>query len=236
MTTHRQVAARCCLVAASAFSFGCCSWFRHSERVAAPDSLSFTRVVPFPELRDAYAHGTLAPGMPVSVLAQVFPEEQHRVPVASVGSRQELEQAEGMTGDAVDPSIKVWMQEHRTERGTVRAWYRYQDFHRMEIETGDIVTLYRADDTATAGEPTIDTVQYIEHDHKLMLTHPVAFAPTDTLTMSIKLHHDARQTTWWYRRVRCNGARMTLLDDNPAYYPLLQFEVNGEKSTPFSWR
>jgi hypothetical protein len=221
------------IVILAMISGGCASCFRTYDRVAAPDSAAFMQLVPFPALREAFLRGELAKGMPLLVFEQVFPGASRRIPVASVGTRQELEQAEGMTGDAVDPSIKVWMREQHTSKGTVRVWYRFQDLHRMEIEERDVVRLCPASSSTIS-----DTfsVEYIRKDRVLRLTRATPFTAADTLTAEITQRHDARVSTYWYRRVRCVGATLQLLDDDPRYYPLLQIEVNGEKDTPFSWR
>jgi hypothetical protein len=98
-----------------------------------PDVEEFNQAVHSSALRDSLLKGKLTPGMPYFIVDQLFQNysdgmKEIRIPVATLGSKQRLEEEEGWSRRFVDPDIKTFLDKYETSEGELYVWYQRPDF------------------------------------------------------------------------------------------------------------
>ncbi|MCW8960963.1 MAG: hypothetical protein OQK29_05320, partial [Ignavibacteriaceae bacterium] len=86
----------------------------HYPVIQEPDTQTFNQTVHSPSLRDSLRNGKLTAGMPYFVVNQLFNNysdglKEIKIPVATLGSKQRLEEEEGWGRKYVDPNVKVFL-------------------------------------------------------------------------------------------------------------------------------
>ena len=214
------------------FTFAGCP--AHHE-ISSPDYERFEKVVASPALRDSLQHGLITRGIPYFVVDQIFTRVggDRKIPVPSVGSRQRLEEREGLGRVYLDPNIRVFMDVYDTEAGKLTVWYRYLDFYRAEVAENDKFILY--------GRNSIDSgaVQYLRDRFTLVLKDTLkSLAGQDSLYGVIVPEPDNPvQPSYWYPLTLSDqGYRITFRPTNFEYYPVEALELKGNPVASFQWK
>lgn len=214
------------------FTFAGCP--AHYE-ISTPDYERFEKVVASPDLRDSLQHGVITPGVPYFVVDQIFTKlgGDRKIPVPSIGSRQRLEEREGLGRVYLDPNIRVFMDVYDTEVGKLTVWYRYLDFYRAEVAAKDKVMLY--------GKKIVDSsmVQYLRDRFTLILKDTLkGLAGQDSLYGVILPEPDnpVPPSYWYPLTLSDRGFRITLKPANFEYYPIEAIELKGNPVSSFRWK
>lgn len=199
-----------------------------------PDAENFRSKVPSSTLQASFSEGKLVPGMPYFVVQEMFQECGNRrgIPVASVGSRQELKEVEGWNRQSYDPNIKVYMDKYKTEFGELAVWYRFQDFYRMEVKAGDSFYAYWQDSIKSS------LIDYLTDRDNVMVQSSLTGIPDDAACFGEIRHLDNPKynTTYYYELTKVDSITLYLEPADPDYYPIQKIEVNGEPEEFFQWR
>src|SRR4051812_1583644 len=116
----------------------------HICTIGTPDRTAFDAMILSPALRDSIGHNTIALGMPYSVIRMSFGRcgSDTAIAVASSGSRQPLDESEGLYSHFHDPNIQIYLDKYKTSQGNLFIWYGNTNFYRAEAVKGDSVFLY----------------------------------------------------------------------------------------------
>lgn len=203
--------------------------------IGKPDISKFKN---FPEnspLSDSLTNGKLTPGMPYYVVEDIFkdwPEDlkKTKIPVASLGSRQMLEEIEGWGRIYSDPDVKIFMDEYETEKGRLTIWYQFPDFYRMDISNGDTLFIFLQDTVLSS------TVSGLKKARALNISDTLTQIPRNKSLYS-EIHyndHPWRTISYWYTmNVLSDGQTFILKDLNYQIYPVEILELNNEPVTSF---
>ena len=216
---------------AAIFAVGCIC---HSHSMRAPDRNHFRAVVASPALRDSLDSGCLLAGMPNFVIKEIFADfgPYRPLPVASVGSRQELRDTEGWGRVSHDPGIKVYMCEYPTSRGKVAVWILYPDFYRMGTSVNDTLVIYWQGST----QPTV--IQCLLNATSAGVGDSLNDIPPGTSVYGEIRHVDNpdRTISYWYRLQVVDPTPVILEAPGDDLYPIDQIEIDGRKVSSFRWR
>jgi hypothetical protein len=207
-----------------------------ANKMTQPDFNEFEKVVASTSLRDSLRQGKLVPGMPYFVAETLFSNWQVRrhIPVASVGSKQELKEVEGWGRQYVDPNIRVFMEEYNTDVGTLTLWYQYPDFYRMNVSAGD--TLY----VFSKGRVFSSLVGCLRSSDAIRVKDTLKTVPKgDTLYCEIHFVENPRSplnSSYWYlMRLLSDSQTFTLMPPSFRFYPIDQIELEGDRVPSFQW-
>ena len=205
--------------------------------IQEPDTERFNQTVHSPALRDSLQAGKLTPGMPYFVVSQLFvgwtAAKDTKIPVASLGSKQRLEEVEGWGRDYVDPDIKVFLDEYETDKGKLHVWYQRPDFYTMDVSTRDTLCIFLEDTVISS------VVKYLNKSKTLTVRDSLPQVPRKTnLYAEIRYQdHSWREVSHWYTlQILKNFKSFTLKDINYETYPIELLEFNGEPVSSFKWR
>jgi hypothetical protein len=206
------------------------------NKITQPDYSEFEKVVASPALRDSLRQGKLAPGMPYFIAEILFSKWQVRkhIPVASVGSKQELQEVEGWGRQYLDPNIRVFMEEYNTDVGTLTLWYQYPDFYRMNVSAGD--TLY----VFSKGRVFSSLIGCLRSSDAIRVKDTLKTVPKgDTLYCEIHYVENPRSPStisyWYLMKMLSDGQTFALLPPNFRFYPIDQIELEGHPKPSFLW-
>ena len=69
-----------------------------------------------------------------------------KIPVATLGSKQRLEEEEGWSRKYVDPNnINVFLDKYETPEGKLYVWYQRPDFYTMDVSQRDTLCVFYDD-------------------------------------------------------------------------------------------
>ena len=100
----------------------------HYPVLQEPDTQMFNQTIYSKALQDSLAEGKLTEGMPHFVVSQLFKDysagdKELKIPVATLGSKQRLEEEEGWSRKYVDPNVNVFLDKYETSKGRLYIWY-----------------------------------------------------------------------------------------------------------------
>jgi len=216
------------------FQVGCA----HYPPLQEPDAQMFKSTVHSETLRDSLTQGKLTAGMPRFVVSQLFKNyvdgsRETKVPVATLGSKQRLEEEEGWSRKFVDPNINVFLDKYETSEGRLYVWYQRPDFYRMDVSARDTLCVFYEDTVYCS------VINYLNKSSVLTVRDSLSQLPTDTtLFAEIRYNdHPWREVSYWYSiEMLSNAKTFKLGDTNYEFYPIELLEFNNEPVSSFKWR
>jgi hypothetical protein len=210
----------------------------HYPVLQEPDIQMFNQTVSSESLRDSLLHGKLSAGMPRFVLNQLFKNYsagsiEIKVPVATLGSKQRLEEEEGWNRKYVDPNVNVFLDKYETCEGRLYVWYQRPDFYRMDVSARDTLCVFYEDTVYCS------VINYLNKSSVLTVRDSLPQIPVRTsLYAEIRYNdHPWREISYWYNvEILSNAKTFKLGDTNFEFYPIELLEFNNEPVSSFKWR
>lgn len=206
--------------------------------IKEPNTQLFNQTVHSAALRDSLMNGKLTPGMPHFVVSQLFKDwtdgiRELKIPVASLGSKQRLEEEEGWSRKFVDPNIKVFLDEYETSDGNLYVWYQRPDFYTMDVSARDTLCIFFVDTVMCS------VIINLNNSKVLTVKDSLTQIPEDTSLYAEVLYNDHpwRGTSYWYNiEILSNGRSIKIGDTNYEIYPIELLEFDNEPASSFKWR
>jgi|GEM_PF-5809473 len=203
-----------------------------------PDIHLFNQTVSSESLRDSIDQGKLTAGMPRFVASQLFKNytdglKNVKIPVATLGSKQRLEEEEGWNRKYVDPDAKVFLDKYETCEGKLYVWYQRPDFYTMDVSQRDTLCVFYNDTVYCS------VINYLNKSSVLTVRDSLKQLPTDTsLYAEIRYNeHQWREVSYWYNiEILSNAKTFKLGDINYELYPIELLELSNEPVSSFKWR
>jgi hypothetical protein len=201
-----------------------------------PDYGRFNKTVHSEVLQDSLNMGVITSGMPYFVVSQMFegwPQNNVKIPVATLGSKQRLEESEGWSRKYTDPNHQIFLDEYKTDKGELKVWYQYPDFYRMEVSMGDTLCIFFEDSIICS------TIKYLNKSLTLTVRDSLTQLPAgENLYGEIRYKdHGWRKVSHWYTLQMLGNFRTFRLKDlNYEIYPIELLEFEDEPVTSFKWR
>jgi hypothetical protein len=210
----------------------------HYPVLQEPDSQMFSQTVHSPALRDSLLQGKLTAGMPYFVVNQLFKNyseglKEIKIPVATLGSKQRLEEEEGWGRKYVDPNVKVFLDEYETSKGKLYVWYQRPDFYTMDVSARDTLCIFLEDTVMCS------VIKYLNNSNVLTVKDSLPQIPVHTSLYSEVRYNDHpwREVTYWYNiEMLSNAKTFKIGDTNYELYPIELIEFNKEPVSSFKWR
>lgn len=210
----------------------------HYPALQEPDIQKFNKIVVSEPLRDSLINGKLTAGMPWFVVNQLFNNyesgaKELKIPVASLGSKQRLEEDEGWSRKYVDPNINTFLDEYETSEGKLYVWYQRPDFYSMDVSQRDTLCVFYNDTIYCS------VINYLNKSTVLTVKDSLVQIPIDTsLFAEIRYNdHPWREVSYWYNiQILSNAKTFRLGDTNYELYPIEFLEFNNEPVSSFKWR
>ncbi|OGU65428.1 MAG: hypothetical protein A2W30_06980 [Ignavibacteria bacterium RBG_16_36_9] len=203
-----------------------------------PDAQMFKQTVQSEFLQDSLMHGKLTAGMPRFVVDQLFKNyadglKEIKIPVATLGSKQRLEEEEGWSRKFVDPNINVFLDKYETSQGRLYVWYQRPDFYRMDVSARDTLCIFFEDTVFCS------VINYLNKSSVLTVRDSLPQIPVRTsLYAEVRYNdHPWREVSYWYNiEILSNAKTFKLGDINYELYPIELLEFNNEPVSSFKWR
>lgn len=195
-----------------------------------PDRDRFQNLVRSQELVDSLQQHALTKGMPYFVIRDIFRscDGDSGIPVASIGSRQKLDETEGLFSHYHDPGIQVYLDRYTTERGKLFVWYANPTFYRSTLMEKDTMCLF--------GENGIDTARVLSLLDPFLLQ--LTKKPRNS-SISYAEVHSRRQKgviAFFYNLSMVDSNLITLNPQKKSEYPIYRLELNNDEVPSFRWR
>lgn len=210
----------------------------HYPPLQEPDLQMFTETVSSDNLRDSLSQGKLIPGMPHFVVSQLFKNYSEgsmelKIPVATLGSKQRLQEEEGWNRKYVDPNVSILLDECETSKGKLYVWYQRPNFYSMDVSQRDTLCVFYNDTVYCS------VINYLNKSSVLTVRDSLPQIPTDTsLYAEVRYNdHPWREVSYWYNiQILSNAKTFKLGDTNYELYPIELLEFNNEPFSSFKWR
>lgn len=210
----------------------------HYPALQEPDVVMFKQTVHSESLLDSLNQGKLSAGMPHFVVSQLFKNYsagsmEIKVPVATLGSKQRLQEEEGWNRKYVDPNISVLLDKFETCEGKLLVWYQRPNFYSMDVSQRDTLCVF-FDDTVICS-----VISYLNKSNVLTVRDSLPQIPVST-SLYAEIHyndHPWREVTYWNNlEILSNAKSFKLGDTNYELYPIELLEFNNEPVSSFNWR
>ena len=210
----------------------------HYPALQEPDTQNFRQIVYSEALLDSVNQGKLTAGMPHFLVSQLFinysaESIEIKVPVATLGSKQRLEEEEGWSRKYVDPNINIFLDRYETSDGKLYVWYQRPDFYRMDVSARDTLCVFFEDTVYCS------VINYLNKSSVLTVRDSLPQIPVHT-SLYAEIHyndHPWRQASYWYGvEILSNAKTFKLGDINYEQYPIELLEFNNEPVSSFKWR
>jgi hypothetical protein len=206
--------------------------------IQEPDVQMFNNTVYSVALRDSLIQGKLTSGMPYFVVSQLFKNYktemmETKIPVASLGSKQRLQEEEGWSRKYVDPNINVLLDEYETSGGKLYVWYQRPDFYTMDVSQRDTLCVYYEDTVYCS------VISYLNKSSVLTVRDSLPKIPVQTILYAEIRYNDHpwRGVSYWYNiEILNNKKTFKLGDTNYELYPIELLKFNNEPVSSFKWR
>lgn len=205
--------------------------------IQEPDTLMFNKTVYSKELRDSLQQGKLVAGMPHFVVSQLFKNwtssnQELKIPVASLGSKQRLEETEGLGRVFVDPNAGVFLDEYETPGGKLYVWYRRPDFYTMNVSANDTLCIFLEDTVICS------SVKCLNNSLVLTLKDSLPEIPVHkTLYGEVSYNENWSDVSYWYNiEILRNSRSIKITGESYETYPIEFLEFNNEPINSFKWR
>ncbi len=196
-----------------------------------PDLASFGNTVLSQALRDSMSHNVLALGMPYSAVRMVFGGCgcDTSIAVASSGSRQALDETEGLYSHFHDPNIQIYLNKYKTSQGDLFIWYGNMNFYRAEISKNDSVFLYSLHGIDSGTVSSLTKPQILRLANAVVPGTPVPYA-------EIHSREHVGQVTYWYDLNMIDTVTLKQQTQTTAEYPILHMELGTTPISSFHWK
>jgi hypothetical protein len=206
--------------------------------IQKPDTQMFKQTVYSPFLRDSLLNGKLSAGMPRFVVDQLFKDwnediKKVNVPVASLGSKQRLEEVEGWERKYVDPNAKVFLDEYKTKSGILYVWYQRPDFYTMDVSARDTLCIFLEDTVLCS------VINYLNKSSVLAVRDSLDKIPVHRRLYAEVHHNDHpwRKISYWYNiEILSNAKTFKTGEINYELYPIEFLEFDNEPVSSFNWK
>lgn len=206
--------------------------------IQEPNVQMFNQTVHSEALRDSLMQGKLTTGMPHFVASQLFKDwtsgiKELKIPVATLGSKQRLEEEEGWSRRYVDPDVKVFLDKYETSEGKLYVWYQRPDFYTVDVSSRDTLCVFYEDTVFCS------VINYLNKSSVLTVRDSLPQIPVRTsLYAEIRYNdHPWREVSYWYNiEILSNTKTFKLGDINYELYPIELLELNSEPVSSFKWR
>ena len=206
--------------------------------IQEPETERFNQTVASQQLKDSLVAGKLTPGMPYFVASELFSSwtpgiMETKIPVASLGSKQRLEEVEGWRRVYVDPDTKVLLDKYETEKGKLYVWYQRPDFYTMDVSRRDTLCIFVEDNEICS------VIENLNSSVVLTIRDSLPQVPgSKNIYAEIRYNdHPWRVTSYWYDlKMFSNGRTFKIKDVNFETYPIELLEFNDEPVSSFKWR
>jgi len=210
----------------------------HYPVLQEPDTQLFNKTVYSVPLRDSLMQGRLTAGMPRFVVSQLFKNytdglKNVKIPVATLGSKQRLEEEEGWSRKYVDPNINVFLDKYETSKGRLYVWYQRPDFYTMDVSQRDTLCIFYEDTVYCS------VINYLNKSSVLTVRDSLPQIPVRTILYAEVRYNDHpwREVSYWYNiEILSNAKTFKLGDTNYELYPIELLELNNEPVSSFKWR
>lgn len=210
----------------------------HYPVLQEPDTQMFNQTIYSKVLQDSLAEGKLTEGMPHFVITQLFKDysagdKDLKIPVATLGSKQRLQEEEGWSRKYVDPNIKVFLDKYETCEGKLYVWYQRPDFYSMDVSARDTFCVFYEDTMYCS------VINYLNKSSVLTVRDSIPQIPVQTsLYAEIRYNdHPWREVSYWYNiEILSNAKTFKLGETNYELYPIELLELNNEPVSSFKWR
>jgi hypothetical protein len=214
--------------------FGCTNY----PVIHEPDVQKFNQTIHSESLRDSLSDGKLTVGMPYFVVSQLFNNYSEgsmelKVPVATLGSKQRLQEEEGWNRKYVDPNVNILLDEYETSKGKLYVWYQRPDFYTMDVSQRDTLCVFYNDTIYCS------VISYLNKSTVLTVRDSLSHIPVSTnLYAEIRYNdHPWREVSYWYNiEILSNAKSFKLGDTNYEMYPIELLEFDNEPVSSFKWR
>ena len=203
-----------------------------------PDIQRFEQTVHSSTLKDSLLLGKLTEGMPYFVVDQLFQNysdgmKEEKIPVATLGSKQRLEEEEGWRRTYVDPNINTFLDKYETSEGELYVWYQRPDFYNMDVYSRDTLCVFYDDKTVCS------VISYLNKSSVLTIRDSLPQVPSNE-NLYAEVHykdHPFRKVTYWFNlQILSNAKTFKLGDISYELYPIQLLEFNNEPVKSFKWR
>jgi len=203
-----------------------------------PDVQEFNQAVYSSAFRDSLQEGKLTAGMPYFVVTQLFSDYstsmmETKIPVATLGSKQRLQEEEGWNRKYVDPNTNVFLDEYETSKGKLYVWYQRPNFYTLDVSQRDTLCVFYEDTIYCS------VINYLNKSSVLTVRDSLQQLPTQT-SFYAEIHyndHPWREISYWYDiQILSNSKTFKLGDTNYELYPIELLEFNNEPVSSFKWR
>jgi hypothetical protein len=210
----------------------------HYPSIQEPDFQMFNNTVYSESLRDSLQQGKLSAGMPHFVVSQLFKSwtdgvQELKIPVATLGSKQRLEEEEGWGRKYVDPDTKVFLDKYETSDGKLYVWYQKPDFYTMDVSARDTLFIFLGDTVYYS------VINYLNKSSVLTIRDSLTQVPVSTNCYA-EVHyndHPWREVSNWYNlQILSNKKTFKIGEINYELYPIELLEFNKEPISSFKWR
>ncbi len=210
----------------------------HKPVIHDPDYQMFKEQVGSTSLLDSLDEGKLIKGMPYYIVTQLFknyPDNYKRtkILVAGLGSKQQLEEKEGLGRIYTDPNIQIFMDEYDTDKGKLYVWYQFPDFYRLDISAGDTLYIFLSDTVFKS------VITCLKNSRALSVENSSSIIPQNK-NLYAEIHykdHPWPKISYWYTiRVLSDGRTFLLKDLQYEIYPVELLELNNEPVNSYQWR
>lgn len=222
------VAASAAMIALS-FIFSNCSSVCVTRDV---DQAAFKDVILSQPLRDSLSANTLCVGMPYSVIRALYSgcSCDTAIAVASSGSRQPLDETEGLYSHFHDPNIQIYLDKYKTPQGTLSVWYGNMNFYRAEIVKNDSVFTYSASAKIDTGiVASLTKAQIIKLSKAIENVSAVPYA-------EIHSREHIGKISYWYDLSMIDAQTLKQQSQSLALYPILHMELGTTVINSFRFK
>ncbi len=203
----------------------------HICMTGTPDLAAFGNTVLSPALRDSMSHNTLTIGMPYSAVRMVFGGcgSDTSIAVASNGSRQALDETEGLYSHFHDPNIQIYLNKYKTPQGDLFIWYGNMNFYRAEVSKNDSLFLYLPSGIDTARVSSLTKSQVLRADRSLVNGTVYPYA-------EIHSREHVGLISYWYHLDIIDSVTIKQESQTTPDYPILHMELGTSPITSFHWK
>jgi hypothetical protein len=198
---------------------------------STPDLSAFRNAVLSPSLQDSMSHNTLTLGMPYSAVRSVFGGCgcDTSIAVASSGSRQPLDESEGLYSHFHDPNIQIYLNKYKTASGDLFIWYGNMNFYRAEVSKSDSIILYSLGRIDTAIVASLTKPQVLRTAHAITPGLLVPYA-------EIHSREHVGSVSYWYDLNVIDTVTVKQQSQTTAEYPILHMELGTTPIKSFHWK
>jgi len=202
----------------------------HTCTYGTADLTAFKGFVLSPALRDSMSNNTVCLGMPYSTVRMIFGgcSCDTSIAVASSGSRQPLDETEGLYSHFHDPNIQMYLNKYKTSQGNLYIWYGNMNFYRAEVSKNDSLFLYSPGSMEFARVSSLSKPQMLRADRSL----PVGSYPY----AEIHSREHVGSASYWYHLDAIDSVTIKQQSQTTADYPILHMELGTTPVSSFHWK